>query len=57
MISEGYLTSVTEPKLWCSPLTAVKRPDKPSHPVRICIDPVKTIYLAIKYPAYPMQML
>ncbi len=57
MISEGYLAPVTEPTPWCSPLTAVERPDKPSHPVRICMDPVKTLNLAIKRPVYPMPTL
>ena len=57
MISQGYLAPVTEPTPWCSPMTAVERPDKPNHPIRICMDPVRTLNLAIQRPVYPMPTL
>ena len=57
MIDQGLLERVTDPTPWCSPMCAVERPDKPTHPVRICIDPVQTLNKAIKRPLYPMPTL
>ena len=57
MITDGYLTPVNEPTSWCSPMTAVEKTDNPSHPIRICMDPVKTLNMAIERPVYPMPTL
>ena len=54
MIDDGYLARVTEPTPWCSPMTAVDRPNKK---LRICMDPVRTLNTAIKRPLYPMPTL
>ena len=57
MINESYLEKVNEPTPWCSPMTAVEKPDKPNHPIRICMDPVRTLNMAIERPLYPMPTL
>ena len=57
MINDGYLEPVNEPTSWCSPMTVVERPEKPNHPIRIYIDPVRTLNMAIERPLYPMPIL
>ncbi len=54
MIADGYLTAVSEPTPWCSPMTVVDRPGKK---LRICMDPVRTLNKAIKRPIHPMPTL
>ena len=57
MIDKKLICRVNEPTPWCSPMTAVVRQDKPTHPLRICIDPVRTLNPAIERPLYPIPTL
>jgi len=57
MINDGYLEPVNGLTPWCSPMTAVERPEKPNHPIRICMDPVRTLNMTIERPLYSMPTL
>ncbi|KAK2144916.1 hypothetical protein LSH36_720g00008 [Paralvinella palmiformis] len=46
-----------EPTPWCSPMIAVESPEKPNHPIRICMAPVPTLNSVFECPLYPMSNL
>ena len=57
MLYDGYSELANEPTPWCSPMTAVERSEKPNHPIRICMDPFRTLNMASDRSLYLMPTL
>ena len=57
VINDGYFDPVNEPTPFFSPMIAVESPEKPNHPIRICMAPVPTLNSVFERPLYPMSKL